>query len=145
MSEQPISAQTRWLPDSSGKIAGLAFVFLWFMAGGLGHFFASDFFAAAMPDYLPWHYPAVYISGLFEIVGALGLLVPQYRHLAGSGLFLLTLAVSPVNIHQWLHPADYPDTTETMLAIRLLVQVALLACIYWSTREDPTPENNNSR
>ncbi|HCS28929.1 MAG TPA: hypothetical protein DIW43_15835 [Spongiibacteraceae bacterium] len=107
------------------------------MGGGLGHFFAADFFAGIMPDYLPWHYPAVYISGVFEILGAIGLLVPQYRRWAGNGLFVLTLVVSPVNIHMWLHPADYPEMSETMLGVRLLVQIVLLACIYWSTREAP--------
>ena len=126
-------------PSSAGKVAALAFVFLWFMGGGLGHFFAADFFAGIMPDYLPWHYPAVYISGIFEIAGAIGLLFPRTRRWAGNGLFVLTLVVSPVNIHMWLHPSDYPDVSETFLSVRLLVQVVLLACIYWSTRSEPQP------
>lgn len=126
-----------FLPSSRGKTAALGFVFLWFFGGGLGHFFAADFFVGIMPDYLPWHYPAVYISGAFEIIGALGLLLPAYRRWAGNGLFLLTLVVSPVNIHMWLHPADFPDMSETALGLRLVIQVALLACIYWSTRETP--------
>ena len=128
-----------FLPASPAKTAALLFVFLWFMGGGLGHFFAADFFAGIMPDYLPWHYPAVYISGVFELAGAAGLLIPRYRRWAGNGLFVLTLVVSPVNIHMWLHSADYPDMSETMLGLRLLLQIVLLACIYWSTREAPHP------
>lgn len=141
MPEQVITAKFGFLPSSAGKIAALAFVFLWFMGGGLGHFFAADFFAAIMPSYLPWHYPAVYISGVFEIAGAIGLLLPHYRRWAGNGLFVLTLVVSPVNIHMWLHPADYPDMSETMLGVRLLIQIVLLACIYWSTRGESSPRD----
>ena len=123
------------LPASPWKTAGLAFVFLWFMGGGIGHFLAADFFAGIMPDYLPWHYPAVYISGVFEILGALGLLLPRWRRWAGNGLFVLTLVVSPANIHMWLNPELFPDVSETFLTLRLVVQVGLLACIWWSTRD----------
>lgn len=127
-----------FLPQSHLKKAALLFVFLWFFSGGVGHFFAAEFFANIMPDYLPWHYPAVYISGVFELAGAVGLLFPAYRRLAGNGLFLLTLVVSPVNIHMWLHPADYPDVSEAFLSARLVVQIFLLFCIWWSTREPIT-------
>ena len=139
MLEQTAKPAFGFLPASPWRIAGLAFVFLWFMGGGLGHFFAPGFFVSIMPDYLPWHYPAVYISGVFEIAGAIGLLLPRYRRWAGYGLFVLTIVVSPVNIHMWLHPADYPDMSETMLGVRLLIQIALLACIYWSTQGEPSP------
>ena len=49
-------------------------------------------------------------------------------------LFLLTLAVTPANVHMWLHPELFPDVSEAFLSIRLVVQVLLLACIWWSTR-----------
>ncbi|WP_373083001.1 hypothetical protein [Zhongshania sp.] len=117
------------------KKLGLGFVFLWFFLGGLGHFLAADFFANIMPPYLPWHYPIVYISGIFELFGAVGILLPRWRQLAGNCLFVLTIAVTPANIHMFLNPEQFPDTTPTFLTIRLVVQVFLLACIWWSTRE----------
>lgn len=123
------------LPDSKLRAAALLFVFFWFFAGGLGHFFAADFFAGIMPDYLPWHYPAVYISGVFELVGAFALLYPPLRRWAGIGLFVLTLVVTPVNVHMWLNPQDFPDVSEAFLSIRLVVQVFLLFCIWWSTQQ----------
>ncbi len=124
------------LPANPLKATALLFVFLWFFAGGLGHFFAADFFAGIMPDYLPWHYPAVYISGVFELLGAIGLLLPHLRRWAGNGLFVLTLVVTPVNVHMWLNPQDFPDVSELFLSLRLGVQVFLLFCIWWSTRPD---------
>ena len=116
------------------KTLGMGFVFIWFMAGGIGHFVATDFFVGIMPPYIPLHREAVYISGLLEILGALGLLIPQYRLWAGRGLFLLTLCVTPANVHMWLNPHLFPDVPPLFLDLRLIVQVLLLACIWWSTR-----------
>ena len=116
------------------KYAGLAVVFLWFMGGGITHFTNAEFFLNIMPPWLPWHLPLVYISGVFEILGALGLLLVATRSWAGYGLIALTIAVTPVNVYMWLNPSLFPEATETMLSARLVIQVALLALIWWSTR-----------
>lgn len=116
------------------KNLGLAFVFLWFMLGGITHFTNADFFVAIMPPYIGYHLEIVYVSGVFEILGAIGILIPTVRQWAGNGLLLLVICVSPANIHMWLHPELFPDVTEVFLSIRLVVQVALLALIWWCTR-----------
>ena len=113
---------------------GLAIVFLWFMAGGVTHFTSPDFYVRIMPPYIGWHLGIVYISGVFEIFGALGVLFPATRQLAGNCLILLTLAVTPANIHMWMNPALFPDVSVLFLNIRLVVQALLIACIWWSTR-----------
>ena len=79
--------------------------------------------------------PLIYISGIFEILGALGILYKGTRAMAGTGLFVLTLAVTPVNVHMWLHPELFADVSPRFLTIRLLVQVVLLAIIWFSTRK----------
>lgn len=116
------------------KYLGLAIVFAFFMGGGVTHFTDPDFFLNIMPDWLPAHLPLVYISGVFEILGAIGILVPRTREWAGNGLIALTIAVTPVNIHMWLNPELFPNVPESFLSIRLVLQVLLLACIWWSTR-----------
>ncbi len=113
---------------------GLAFVFLWFMLGGIAHFIATDFFVAIMPPYIGFHREIVYLSGVFEILGAIGILIPATRRWAGIGLFLLVVCVSPANIHMWLHPELFPDVPSAFLGARLVIQLALLWLIWWSTR-----------
>ena len=115
------------------KIVGMAFVFLWFMGGGVMHFISPEFFLAIMPPSLPYHEAAVAISGVFEIIGAVGLLFQRTRRMAGIGLFVLTLAVSPANIYMSLNPELFPDVSDLALTLRLVIQVLLLACIWWST------------
>lgn len=119
---------------------GLGIVFVWFLFGGVGHFTMTDFFVSIMPPSLPLHYEAIYISGVFEIVGALGILLPRFRQMAGNGLILLTLAVSPANIYMWMTPEAFPELPTGALTIRLFIQVLLLICIWKSTRaEKETP------
>jgi uncharacterized membrane protein len=120
------------------RYAGLAIVFAWFFLGGISHFTKVDFFLAIVPPYVPFPLAAVYVSGVFEILFAIGILIPATREWAGNLLILLTLAVTPANVHMWLHPDLFPDVSPTFLSIRLVVQILLLALIWWSTR---TPES----
>lgn len=116
------------------RYAGLAVVFVWFFAGGVTHFTSTEFFVAIVPPWVPYTIPVVYISGVIEIMLALLIAWPVTRSLAGWGLILLTLAVTPANIHMWLNPELFPEISEAALSIRLVVQVLLLFLIWWSTR-----------
>ena len=113
---------------------GLFIVFAWFMGGGVSHFTNVPFFMKIMPPYVPWQSAVVYVSGALEILGAIGILIPVLRQTAGTCLFLLTIAVTPANIYMWQHPALFPQASPTALSARLVVQVLLLACIWFSTR-----------
>ena len=58
------------------RYAGLAIVFAWFFFGGVSHFTNVDFFMAIMPPYVPFPLAAVYVSGVFEVLFAIGILIP---------------------------------------------------------------------
>lgn len=116
------------------KTLALAFIFLWFSIGGIGHFVSPEFFLKIVSPSLPLRLEAVYVSGFFELVGALGLLHAKSRRAAGLGLMALTIAVTPANIYMWRNPHLFRDVPESLLAQRLVVQVALLALIWWATQ-----------
>jgi uncharacterized membrane protein len=124
---------------SKYKFAGLAFVFLWFFGGGIGHFVATGFFVSIVPPYIPWPLAAVYVSGVFELLGAFGLISRVTRPWAGLGLLLLILCVSPANIYMWQHPELFPKFPPALLSLRLVIQVLLLALVWWSTRGERVP------
>lgn len=115
------------------RYAGLAIVFLWFFGGGVAHFTETDFFVSIVPPWVPYPLEVVYISGVIEIVLALAILWPAFRPAAGWGLILLTLAVTPANVHMWMNPEQFPDASQTAYTVRLVVQVFLLMLIWWST------------
>ncbi len=117
---------------SGARQAGVGFVCLWFFIGGVAHFVATDMEMKIMPPFIPWPRAAVLVSGVFEWLGATGLLIPRLRAAAGCGLFLLTLAVTPANVYMLEH-ADLFKIPYWLLVVRLPVQAALLALIAWST------------
>lgn len=121
------------VPPGNAQVAGIAFVFLWFAIGGVAHFVATDTEMRIVPPWVPWPRAAVLVSGVFELLGAAGLLWRPTRRWAGIGLFVLTLAVTPAHFHMLQHPSLFPSIPYWALIVRLPVQVALLALIAWST------------
>ncbi len=112
--------------------AGLAIVFLWFLIGGIAHFAATQTEMRIVPPFIPWPRAAVLVSGVFELLGAAGLLWRPTRRIAGWGLFALTIAVTPAHIYMLQRPELF-DVPYWALVLRLPLQVGLLALIAWST------------
>lgn len=123
-----------WRHRQIGKpqVAGLAFIFLWFFIGGIAHFAATATEARIVPPWFPWPVAAVLVSGVFELLGAFGILFAPTRRPAGIGLFLLTLAVTPAHIYMLQQPGLFPVPLWA-LWLRLPIQAALLWLIWWST------------
>lgn len=105
---------------------------------GSTHFTMTATYAAIVPDYLPMHTEIVYVSGVAEILGGLGLLLPATRKLAAWGLVALLIAVLPANLHQAMHNLQPPglEMSQTMLWVRLPMQLVLIAWAWWMTRPD---------
>lgn len=117
---------------SNGQFVGLSIVFVWFFVGGILHFAATDIEASIVPPYIAWPVAAVLVSGVFELLGAAGILIPWSRKAAGIGLFLLTLAVTPAHIYMLQRPQLF-HVPVWALWLRLPIQAALLWLIQWST------------
>ncbi len=111
---------------------GIGFVFLWFFLGGIAHFAATRTEMRIVPPYIPDPRAAVLVSGVFELLGAFGLLWPRTRRAAGIGLFVLTIAVTPAHIFMLQRPELF-GVPMWALWLRLPIQVALLALIAWCT------------
>jgi uncharacterized membrane protein len=117
----------------SWKRRAVAFVFLWFAIGGVAHFAATETEMRIVPPYIPWPRAAVLWSGAFELLGALGLLLPRTRRAAGLGLALLTIAVTPAHVYMLQHPELF-DVPAWALVLRLPLQAVLLWLIVWCTK-----------
>ena len=79
---------------------------LLFVAAGFWHFVHAATYLAIMPPVLPAPLALVYVSGVFEILGGLGLLPSRTRWLAGAGLLALLVAVFPANVYMALAHAQ---------------------------------------
>ena len=114
------------------RLVGVALIVLWFTLGGIAHFVFVDKEMRIVPPGIPWPRLVVYVSGVFELIGAAGLLWKPTRRAAGIGLFLLTVAVTPAHFYMLERP-DLFSVPYWMLVARIPLQAALLALIVWST------------
>lgn len=107
-------------------------------AGSL-HFIVPDVYVSMMPSALPAHLALVYISGVCEMLGGLGLILPQTRRLAAWGLVALLVAVLPANINMAVNhlPLGKWETPVWALWARLPLQLLLIAWAYRFTRKTP--------
>ena len=85
---------------------------------------------------MPWPREAVLVSGVFELLGAAGLLLPPARRAAAAGLFLLTIAVTPAHFFMLQRPDLFPTLPVWALWLRLPIQLGLLAVIASIVRAD---------
>jgi uncharacterized membrane protein len=128
---------------SRAKLAGLVFVFLWFLLGGIAHFMATDIEMRIVPPYIKWPHAAVLITGAFALMGAAGLLWRRTRRTAAYGLFMLTILVTPANIYM-LQKSELFAVPLWMLIARLPLQLALLVLIIWSSSTPSLPASARS-
>ena len=103
---------------------------------GIRHFIDPDFFLAIMPDYLPLHLEAVYLSGFFEILLGGMLLFKKYRKFAGWGLIALLIAVFPANIYLAQNEVAQQtlNISQTTAIVRLPFQALFIGLAYWHTK-----------
>lgn len=107
---------------------------LFLVLAGLNHFRDPDFYLKMMPPYLPWHAALNYLSGAFEVILGIMLLLPRLSRLAAWGIIALLIAVFPANLHMALNPELFPDVKPIALWVRLPFQALFIAWAYWFTR-----------
>lgn len=126
------------LPRSLPKRIALFLLALFFVFAGVTHFTSPDFFTAIVPPALPAPLALVYVSGVFEILGGLGVLWPATRAAAGVGLVALLVAVYPANLYMAWAPERFVAQGTPLWALyaRLPLQFVFIAWAWWATRAD---------
>lgn len=107
-----------------------------FVFTGLSHFVYTKGMAMMLPPFLPFKRIIIYITGIIEIILALGIFSNKKR-LTGllAGIFLI--AVLPCNIYAAclqvnIVTAKYDGEGLFSLLYRVPIQFFFIYCIYWS-------------
>src|SRR5262249_40392847 len=74
----------------------------------------------------------VTFTGIAELAGAIGILLPATRRLAAGGLILLLVAVSPANVHAAIDHIPIGGAAATPIAQRTLEQLVFLGAVLWA-------------
>ena len=89
-----------------------------------------------IPEPLPKSLRLIYLTGLLQIAGAIGLLVPALRRLAGVGLVAQLVAMFPANVHAARNGIPFRGRPPTPLAIRVPVQLVFIVAVWWTAIAD---------
>ncbi len=117
-----------------------------FALAGINHFINTPFYLKIMPPVLPAPLFLIYLSGVFEIVFGIMLLIPKFSRIAAWGLIALLIAVFPANIYMAMNTPLFPEFSPAALYLRLPMQIALIVLVFWFTkrREETESEKLNS-
>ena len=108
-----------------------------FVLAGSLHFVIPRTYAKIVPPYLPAPEALVYASGVAEIAGGIGLMVPSTRRRAGWWLVMTLLAIFPANVQMAQNPQRYPRVPGGARALqaRLPMQAVLIAWVLRASAE----------
>lgn len=107
-----------WLPALRGGL------FLMFVLTGTAHFIPNNRrdFIAMVPPRLPYAGYLVAATGVLELAGAIGLLVPATARPAAGCLALLMVAMFPANISATRRSLTFNGRAVTNLPVRTILQ-----------------------
>jgi uncharacterized membrane protein len=104
---------------------------VFFVGSGVNHFVIPDTYKQIVPPGLGDPVTLVRVSGVAEIAGGVGVLLPRTRQLAGCGLIALLAAVFPSNVYMARNPAKFAKIPVWALFARLPLQPLMM---WWAWR-----------
>ena len=102
---------------------------IFYVVAGILHFLHPGSYVKIVPPFIPRALAMVFISGLAEIAGGIGLLIPQLRRTAAWGLIILLVAVFPANIYMAVHKVQL--TSNPLPALLLWGRLPLQFLFIW--------------
>jgi uncharacterized membrane protein len=104
-----------------------------FLFTGLGHFVQTAQMAEMLPPAVPFRPLLVLVSGVFEWLLSLGLLIPRYARTAGIAAIVFLIVVFPGNVYAAINRVDFGGhgAGPAYLLVRAPFQLLLIAWAYW--------------
>tara|TARA_B100000927_G_C16038569_1_gene298067 strand:+ start:26 stop:394 length:369 start_codon:yes stop_codon:yes gene_type:complete len=117
------------------KVISVFVMGIFYVIVGIKHFQDPSWFVQIIPPILPYKYELVYISGFFEVLLGILLMIPRFQSIAAKGLMALLICVYPANIY-------LAQTNGVALGIspliawgRLPFQFVFIGLAYWHLKE----------
>ncbi len=120
------------------RTAAKAGITLLFLTTGIAHFVITAPMSQMIPPPIPFKTELVWITGVLEILGAIGIWVRRYERLTGWCLMALVVAVFPANIYTAVTGVviEGQSTDLSYLIVRVPFQIFLVVWIWAGTRRD---------
>lgn len=109
-----------------------------FILAGVMHLVLPAPYVSIMPPALPSPLALVYLSGVAEIIGGIGMLIPATRRASGIWLILLLIAVFPANVQMLVNwrAEGVAWWKEALAWLRLPLQAMLIWWVWRLSRRE---------
>jgi uncharacterized membrane protein len=128
-----------WVPRAELKRTtrarlGLSLLFL---MTGSAHFTSTAAMSEMLPPFVPYRHAIIYLTGVFELMGAIGVWVPRMQRITGFCLIMMLIGVLPSNIYSAFARVDYGGHAygSVYLLVRVPFQFLVIAWTYWATEQ----------
>ena len=110
---------------------------LFFLFTSLGHFIRTEEMSAMLPSSIPYRVEVIYLTGILELLGAIGVWVPRLMRLTGICLILMLLGILPANIYSAISRVDFGGHSfgPTYLLVRVPFQLLVIWWTYFATEQ----------
>ena len=117
------------------KILSIYIMGVFYIIVGVKHFQDPGWFVQIIPPILPYKYALVYISGLFEVLLGVLLMIPKSQSIAAKGLIILLICVYPANIYLAQTNGAALGISPLIAWGRLPFQFVFIGLAYWHSKE----------
>jgi len=115
----------------------------WFIYIGIQHFLDPDWFEPIVPKIIGYPLFWVYISGVFEIMLGILVIIPSSRRIASVGFIIFLVVVYWANINMWINDIEIGENklSHQQHVIRAIIQIILITIVAWIGKLKPLVRN----
>ena len=108
-----------------------------FLFTALGHFVRTEEMAEMVPPAIPYRVGAVYVTGVLELLGALGVWVPGLTRPTGLCLILMLVCLLPANVYAAIKRVEFGGhgAGPAYLLVRVPFQLLVIWWTYFATEQ----------
>ena len=117
------------------KVISVYVMGIFYIIVGIKHFQDPSWFVQIVPPILPYKYELVYISGFFEVLLGILLMIPRFQSIAAKGLMALLICVYPANIYLAQTNGVAMGISPLIAWGRLPFQFVFIGLAYWHLKD----------
>jgi uncharacterized membrane protein len=111
---------------------------LFFLFTSTGHFIKAAEMSAMLPPFVPYRIEIIYLTGIIEILGAIGVWIAPLMTITRFCLILMLICFLPANIYSAMNHVDFGGHGEGpgYLLFRIPFQFFVIWWTYYATKQD---------
>ncbi|MGH7454950.1 MAG: DoxX family protein [bacterium] len=110
---------------------------LFFIFTAIGHFIKTEEMAAMLPAFVPNRVAIIILTGVLELLAAIGVWIPRLKRITGWCIMLMLIGFLPANIYSAINRVDFGghESGPIYLLVRIPFQFLVIAWAYFATEQ----------